>query len=156
MSSLFWDLLIFDSQPCDYIYCHCGLKFSLSPFLFILVADVLSKILEKATNSGFIQKVSNFSTHINASCLQYANNTLLLEPTNSRCFTNLGKLLYLFEQLSSLTINYSRFFIYKQDRTTQNDAMMAYIILHFGIGKFPFTYLGISLKPTSLNRVVTR
>lgn len=59
----------------------------LSFYLFILVVDALSKILQNAALSGLLAQVGSIPPHL--CCLQYVNDTFILTPTDTSSLINL-------------------------------------------------------------------
>jgi Reverse transcriptase (RNA-dependent DNA polymerase) len=55
--------ILINDKPTSYFKCQKGLRQGdpLSPFLFNLVADTLSKILKSAQQGSFIEGLSNFN-----------------------------------------------------------------------------------------------
>ena len=84
------------------------------------------------------------------SSLQYADDTLILVPGDRRSLTNLKILLYSFELVSGLSINFSKASIYRLIPATQEDLLAASFILHCKCGNYPFSYFGLPIKPTPL------
>lgn len=76
------------------------------PYLFILVTDVFTRILNRGKDRHIIQGLAQFDNSIVT--LQYADDTLLFSVTNNVKLANLKLLLYLFENASSLNINFSK------------------------------------------------
>lgn len=78
--------VIVNGIPGPHIRCKRGLRQGdpLSPFLLVIGIDVLARILNRAVNNGFIQRVGGFPNNVHISCLQYADDTLLLAPTDTR------------------------------------------------------------------------
>jgi hypothetical protein len=72
-----------------------------------LVADTLSKILNKAQSERYIKGISNFNA-INITHLQFADDTLIFLEVDDRSLATLKLLLVGFENLSGLKINYSK------------------------------------------------
>ena len=73
------------------------------PYLFILLADTLTRILSLAGTSGNIQKMSSFPWPSNLVSLHYADDTLLLVPRDTRSFICLKLLLYEFGMMPRVT-----------------------------------------------------
>jgi hypothetical protein len=80
----------------------------LSPLVFNLVADALAYIMEQAKDKGHTRGVVPHLVEGGLTHLQYADDTVLLCPGDTKSITNLKYLLYCFEWLSSLKINYHK------------------------------------------------
>lgn len=78
----------------------------LSPYLFILVADVFTRIIYKGKDHNLIQGLDQPKNDIIS--LQYADDTLLLSISDGITLSNLKILLYHFENASGLNINFGK------------------------------------------------
>lgn len=146
--------VIVNGVPGPHIRCKRGLRQGdpLSPYLFILGIDILARVMHRAVDNGFIQRVGNLPINTHFSCLQYADDTLLIAPTDTRSIENIKILLVCFELLSGLKINFDKSAIYPLGNTTTPEVVLASNIFQCSHGVFPMTYLGIPLKPTTLTR----
>lgn len=124
----------------------------LSPYLFILAVDVLTKSIHLATERGFIQRVGAFPPGCQQSSLQYADDTLILASPDERSVANLSTILSCFELLSGLSINSAKSAVYGLGSCTTNTACRASQILGCNLGAFPFVYLGIPLRHINMSR----
>jgi hypothetical protein len=84
------------------------LGYPLSPLLFNLIADVFTKILDKASKAQLIGGLLPGVREGGIISLQYAGDTLLFLENNLEKSINLNWLLVLFEKLSSMKINYDK------------------------------------------------
>ena len=80
----------------------------LSPLLFNIVGDALSEMLNLAKKNGVItclvpELVEGGLTH-----LQYADDTILFIENNSKNLSRVKFLLFCFEEMSGLRINYNK------------------------------------------------
>ena len=93
--------------------CKRGLRQGgpLSPYLFILGVDVLSCIMKLVYEGGFVQKVGPWNPGI--ACLQYADDTLMLLLSDLVSIKRVKILLYIFELLSGLSINFNKSSLYQ-------------------------------------------
>ena len=84
--------------------CKCGLQQGdpLSPYLFILAVDVLSCILNLAYEGGIVQKGGSWNPGI--TCLQYADDTIMLLPPNLISIKRVKILIYIFELISGFPL----------------------------------------------------
>jgi retron-type reverse transcriptase len=76
----------------------------LSPILFNLVVDVLSRMLQKATNRGLMKELGN--ELIEGIVVQYADDIILLIENNETYARNLKWILTCFELMSGMRINF--------------------------------------------------
>ena len=123
----------------------------ISPLLFNLVVDVLSRMLEKAAENGLVKGLlTNFLPN-GVMSLQYADDTILFSDCEESCLRNLKSCLCLFEKISGMRINF-----HKSEIVPMNlDVDEAHEISHlFGcpIGSFPMKYLGVPLHFDKLSR----
>lgn len=88
--------------------CKHGLRQGdpLSPFLFNLVADVFSRIINCGKNCNLVQGLGHFENGIVS--LQYVDDTLLFSVPDRTKLSNLKIPLYLFQNASGLNINFGK------------------------------------------------
>jgi len=72
----------------------------LSPYLFILGVDMMSRMLSLAYKGGLVQKVRPW--HPGISFLLYVDDTIMLLPPNITSILRIKILIYIFELLSGL------------------------------------------------------
>ncbi|XP_016207963.1 uncharacterized protein LOC107648665 [Arachis ipaensis] len=81
---------------------------SLSPFLFVLVADVLHRMVDEAVRNGCISPLLLGSDNIELSHLQFTDDTILFCPQETETLVNYKRLLRCFELMSGLSINFDK------------------------------------------------
>ncbi|RVW15777.1 LINE-1 retrotransposable element ORF2 protein [Vitis vinifera] len=77
----------------------------LSPFLFTLVADVLSRMLFRAEETGLTEGFSVGRDRTRVSLLQFADDTIFFSKASMEHLQNLKIILLVFGQVSGLKIN---------------------------------------------------
>lgn len=105
-----------------------------------------------ATNNGFIQKVGDMPAGAQFTCLQYADDIIILAPTYERSLVNIKCLLICFEMTSGLMINFSKSAIFRLGNTSPEDMDKASTILCCLDGQYLMTYMGLPIRSTVLNR----
>lgn len=80
----------------------------LSPFLFNMAAECLSKMVQTALNNGLFLGLAHDLTHKGIATLQYADDTVLCIEHDPEKALNLKLLLYIFELMSGLKINFTK------------------------------------------------
>ncbi|XP_016199195.1 uncharacterized protein LOC107640158 [Arachis ipaensis] len=80
----------------------------LSPFLFVLVVDVLHRMLEEIVRNGRLSPLLVGRDHIQLSHLQFADDTILFCPPEDETIKNYKRLLRCFELMSGLSINFEK------------------------------------------------
>jgi hypothetical protein len=80
----------------------------LPALLFNLVGDVLSKMLAMAAGVGLIVGLLEEFRHVVVITMQYVDDTILFSSCEDVCLTNLKVILMLFEQVSSMIINFHK------------------------------------------------
>jgi hypothetical protein len=117
----------------------------LSPLLFNLVADSLSVLMDKAVEKGLIRGILDNVIEKGISHIQYADDTVLMIDGSDKSIINLKILLYCFEWLSGLKINYHKsevvFFGISQAEKERKINMM-----NCKLGELPVKYLGIPVS----------
>ena len=76
------------------------------------MVDTLTCILSLVDKTGCNQKVGSFSWLNDLVSLYYTDDTLLLVPGDSRSLICLKLLLYEFEMMTGLKINFHKSFVY--------------------------------------------
>uniref|UniRef100_A0A8I7B9N1 Reverse transcriptase domain-containing protein n=1 Tax=Hordeum vulgare subsp. vulgare TaxID=112509 RepID=A0A8I7B9N1_HORVV len=117
----------------------------LSPFLFNLAADCLTKMVLKAQENGMFTGLATDLVENGVAILQYADDTILCFEDNVSNALNIKLLLYIFEIMSGLKINFLKseiFLVGADDDTMRNYADM----LNCEIGAFPIKYLGMPVS----------
>ena len=80
----------------------------LSPFLFVLVADILNRILNRVVSEGLIEGVKVGRHQINLSHLQFADDTLLFSVAKKEELINIRRILDCFNIMLGLRINFDK------------------------------------------------
>lgn len=136
---------------CTWFSTKKGLKQGnpLSPLLSIMVADSLRCMLQLAISGKLLEPVGldNISSLLHS--LQYIDNTVLFCNTSRQQLDNIKRLLYLYEILTGLKINFSQSHTIRLCLRRQK-VQGCIAILGCGIASFPIQYLGIPLHYKTL------
>lgn len=79
-----------------------------SPLLFNIVADILGVLLKKAIQKGHIKGILGELIPGGISHIQYADDTIIMIDGSVKSMTNLKLILYCFEWLTRLKINFHK------------------------------------------------
>jgi hypothetical protein len=82
-------------------------------------------------------------------CLQYANDTIVCIKNNDEVARNMKLLLYLFEVMSGLKINFTKSDAILINRDDDRRIQLA-DLFNCKIGSFPIKYLGVPVSPCRL------
>jgi hypothetical protein len=99
-----------NGTPGSFFNTHRGLRQGdpLSPLLFNLVSDALATMLEKAKETNQIRGVIPHLVEGGLTHLQYADDTIIFLSLEEQTILNTKFLLYCFEDMSGLKINYQK------------------------------------------------
>ncbi|XP_073107236.1 uncharacterized protein [Elaeis guineensis] len=139
--------LILNGNPSKWIKTKQGLKQGdpLSPILFILVTDILNQILKLSAKNGLIAGMGSSSTTDKIICLQYADDAILFSDANLQHIQHLKFMLYAFEILSRLKINFDKTALYTIN-LSQIQARRFAVTLGCKLEGFPATYLSFPMS----------
>lgn len=116
----------------------------LSPLLFNLVGDALAVILEKAKERGILKGLVPDLVPRGLSHLQYADDTILFIKVGDDNVRVLKFLLFCFEEMSGMKINYQKSEVYVLGVDKEEEIRIANM-LNCKVGTMPFTYLGLPM-----------
>lgn len=119
----------------------------LSPLLFVLAADLLQSIMNKAYNQGLFKlPLPNRDIH-HFPVIQYDDDTLLFMQADARQLFCLKALLQSFADSTGLRVNYHKSCLVPINVESDKVTHLARL---FGctVGTLPFTYLGLPLGTT--------
>lgn len=97
----------------------------LSPLFFKLVADALSEILTTANEKGVIHGVCPHLVDGGLTHLQYADDTVLFLQNTEEDVTNLKILLFCYEELLGMKINYAKSEVFTVGLTEEESQKVA-------------------------------
>jgi hypothetical protein len=123
----------------------------LSPLLFNLVVETLASLMMKASRQ---RKLRGVLTHLipeGITHIQYADDTILMVEGDDAFVINIKFILYCFEWLSGLKINYHKSEAYvfgMEDAARVRIANM----LNCQLGELSLKYLGIPISDTKLGK----
>jgi hypothetical protein len=118
----------------------------LSPLLFLLVIEVLSRLLKRTEEGGFIrgfQVGASLGDSLDVSHLLYADDTILFCDACLEQLTYLRRVLTCFEAVMGLRMNISKSQIVPIGEVANLSSLAN--ILSCRIGTHPMTYLGMPL-----------
>ncbi|GAU32090.1 hypothetical protein TSUD_152950 [Trifolium subterraneum] len=146
--------VLVNESPTEQVNISRGLKQGdpLAPFLFLLVAEGLSALSQRAVSLGFF-KGFHVTTEVSVSLLQYADDTLFIGEVCVENLWAMKAILRWFELMSGLKVNLSksRLFGVNVSSTFLEGAAS---FLHCKIGSLPFIYLGLPVG-ANLRRALT-
>ena len=116
----------------------------LSPILFNLIGDALSVILEGANRNGVLEGLAPNLVPGGLTHLQYANDTILFAKATKENVLALKFLLFCFEEMSGMKINYQKSEVYVLGVPKEEEELYA-DMLNCKVGSLPFTYLGLPM-----------
>ncbi|GJS76253.1 LINE-1 retrotransposable element ORF2 protein [Tanacetum coccineum] len=115
----------------------------LSPLLFTLVTEVMSRMLSPSLNRGVLQGVRlDDSYSINHS--QFADDTILFLYPSTGEINKVGVLVDLFSQMSGLKVSLSKTALYGIN-IDQTQLQQYAQLMGCCVGNFPFEYLGVPI-----------
>ncbi|WVZ95069.1 hypothetical protein U9M48_040874 [Paspalum notatum var. saurae] len=124
----------------------------LSPILFNFVADCLAQMIINSQKSNLICGLTEHLIPGGVCILQYANDTILCLKNDKEKVRNLKILLYVYEMMFGLKINFS-----KSEVILVNggpDLEQEYTdLFNCQVGVFPIRYLGVPVSPSRLHSV---
>ena len=123
----------------------------LSPLLFNLVVDALTRMLAKVANQQLISGLYPDICPGGVICLQYADDTILFLDNNLEHARNLKTVLSWFEQVSGMRINYEKSELIPIN-LDEDELHPFFDCLGCSQGKFPIKYLGIPLHYEKLSK----
>ena len=123
----------------------------LSPFLFTLVSDRSSRLVERATEVGFVKGCKVGRDNVMISHLQFADDTLFFVELEESSFRNLLLLVGLFGAVSGLKINMTKSLLLGMG---VDDVFVSSLAESVGceVGAWPTTYLGLPLGGNPCSR----
>lgn len=123
----------------------------LSPFLFNLVGNGLSRMLAKATNKGLVRGLLEDFKPGGIVSLQNANDTILFSIAEDSALRNIKCVLMWYEQISGMCINFHKSELVPLNLEPEEAHRLAHIF-SCPLGAFPTKYLGVPLHYDNLSR----
>ncbi|XP_015938992.1 uncharacterized protein LOC107464586 [Arachis duranensis] len=120
----------------------------LSLFLFVLVVDVLNRMIREAVRNGRISPLLVGRDNIELSHLKFADDTILFCSSDEETARNYKRLLRCFEMMSDLSINFEKSNLILVN-CSQEWARQMCQLLDSQEAALPVRYLGISLGANS-------
>ena len=118
----------------------------LSPLLFVITADLLHHIINRAFHMGLL-KAPLPNLGMDFPIVQYADDTLLLVQANAAQLICIKALLNSFDQSTGLHVNYSKSIMVP---INVDESRSKHLATTFGcsLGTMLFTYLGLPMGTT--------
>ncbi|CAL4971761.1 unnamed protein product [Urochloa decumbens] len=131
--------------PGKWIACKKGLRQGdpLSPYLFIIVADLLQQMILAASRAG--ELLHPIAPDLPCPVLQYADDTLIILSAQPSQISRLKQILDSFSAMTGLHINFDKS-TFVPIGIPQSEAQAMASILGCAVASFPQTYLGLPLS----------
>jgi hypothetical protein len=135
-----------NGTPGSFFNTHRGLRQGdpLSPLLFNLVSDALATMLEKAKAANQIRGSIPHLVEGGLTHLQYADDTIIFLSLDEQTILNAKFLLYYFEDMSGLKINYQKNEVFVMGAEEDNNRVAS--IFNCNVGELPLRYLGVMVN----------
>lgn len=115
----------------------------LSPLIFLLVAEVLGGMVDRAVEVGMLEAFQVGLGNMAVSHLQFADDTLFLCANSQRQIRYLHCILRCFEAMTGLKVNFGKSALIAVSDVPNIDMLAA--DLGCRVGSFPATYPGLPL-----------
>ncbi|XP_010544463.1 PREDICTED: uncharacterized protein LOC104817082 [Tarenaya hassleriana] len=141
-----------NGEPAGYFPGGRGLRQGdpISPYLFILSMEVLSRMLDESARQGKLKPqqgcVDPLITH-----LSFADDVIIFSAANRESITEIKDVLYQFESFSGLKINQSKSDLFICG-LPEAEASNLTSLLGIRRGNLPIRYLGVPLSPWKLSK----
>jgi hypothetical protein len=122
----------------------------LSPLLFNLVADCLAKMVQIAQENTLIKGLISDIIPNGVAILQYADDTILCMEDDIETMKNMKLLLYVYENMSGLKINFDKSEIIMVSSEEQK-ALFYSEMINCATGSWPIKYLGVTVSGSRLH-----
>jgi hypothetical protein len=141
--------VLLNGKPGKRFQCLRGVRQGdpLSPLLFVLAADFLQTLVNRAKDLGLLKLPLPIQSDNDFPILQYADDTLIVMEGDTRQLFFLKTLLQNFSESTGLKVNYNKSMMLPINVT---EARLDILANTFGCSKgtLPFTYLGLPLGTT--------
>ena len=134
-----------------YFKCGKGVRQGdpLSPFLFNIAADTLAKMVTLAQENGLIEGLVLDYIPKGVAILQYTDDTIICLKDSRENAQNMKLLLYLYENMSGLKINFDKSEVIMVSQDPQKTLYFSETF-NCAVGDWPIKYLGV---PVSGSRI---
>jgi hypothetical protein len=142
--------VLLNGIPRKVFHCRRGVRQGdpLSPLIFVLAADLLQTIINKAKEAGVLRLPIDVGYTTDFPIIQYADDTLLIMEACPQQLFVLKKILNTFAYSTGLKVNYSKSSIYPINISNERLSHLA-ATFNCQAENMSFTYLGL---PLSLNK----
>ena len=141
--------VLLNGTPGKRFQCKRGVRQGdpLSPLLFVLAADFLQGLVNRAKGMGLLNLPIPIQSEPDFPIIQYADDTLIIMEGDVRQIFLLKTILQNFSDSTGLKVNYSKSMMLPINMT---ESRLDHLARTFGCskGSLPFTYLGLPLGTT--------
>jgi len=138
--------IMLNGVPSRTIHCKRGVRqgYPLSPLLFVIAADFLQSMINKAMAMGQLRLPIPMSSENAFPIIQYVDDTLIVCEGDAKQLFFLKSLLNTFSMSTSLKVNFSKSMMVPINTSAKKLDLLA---ATFGCSKgaLPFTYVGLPL-----------
>ncbi|GKV29432.1 hypothetical protein SLEP1_g38359 [Rubroshorea leprosula] len=123
----------------------------LSPFLFLMVAEGLQGLVQRAVKEGMLNGIEIGKKGLSVSLLQFADDTIIMGRADAENIRTVEDILKWFVLMSGLRINFSKSSIFGynvSEKWLKGSAGM----IQCRVGRAPFLYLGLPVDGKSGNK----
>jgi hypothetical protein len=133
--------ILLNSVPCKSFQCKRGVRQGdpLSPLLFVLAANLLQHVLNKAADRELLKYPIPLTHTSDFPVIQYADDTILILEASQRQLFCLKGILQSFIKSTGLKVNHAKSCLLPINITNEKTTQIARV---FGcqVGTYPFTY----------------
>ena len=141
--------ILLNGMPGKTFHCKRGVRQGdpLSPLLFVLAAELLQFIVNRAATMGLLSNPLHPTSAHDFPVVQYADDTILIMKASQQELFYLNGILHSFSESTGLKVNHSKSCLIPINIHQEKAEQLAAV---FGcqLGSMPFTYLGLPMGTT--------